>query len=56
VFVGCVRKQEQSKKSVSKELFSEIGVFDRFSCEERVVYEITGSKDMGRKGHQKFWA
>ena len=43
MFVGCVRKHEQSKKGVIKELFSE----NRgFSCEERVIYDITGSKDM----------
>ena len=31
------------KKGVIKELFSEMGVFR----EERVIYDTTGSKDMG---------
>jgi len=62
VFVGFVRKHEQSKKGVIKELFSEIG---------GISYDITGRKDkkifkryekfekswlMTKKGHHKFWA
>jgi len=39
-----MRKFEESKKGVIKELFSENRAFSR---EERVIYDITGSKDTG---------